>query len=187
MHPSVIPYTDSFSSQTADSPGPNLVIIYENLSAALWATDTVMNLFRKITDCPIPRLSAWSFPSLDNLGSRCRATRDALSADLLVIAASSAHRHLPAFLEEWIGSCLATPGRSQCAIAALLRRASIPDGADSPRLQSLQRLAHTNGCEFFAPFVKPPEPQVVPDSDAIASGSTPTPFTQKLFDARLAS
>jgi hypothetical protein len=187
MHSSVSPLTESSSSHTATAPGPDLVIVYETLSAALWGSETVMNLFRQIKDCPAPRVSAWPFSSIENFGIRGHATNNAFSSDLLVIAASSAHRLLPAYLEQWVETCFAMPRRSPCAIAALLRKASIPDGPDSPRLQFLQRLAQANGCGFFAPFVEPALALTDPDSDGIASGKMSAPFYEKLFETRMAS
>lgn len=149
-----IPFPTGFASTDAGSPPEMTVVLaYENLSAALWASETLAGLIRQVPDEPPPRLLPWNFSTLGIPEHCAEATAAALRADLIVIATSSAPRLLPESIESWLGKCLADRPGGKAAVAALFRRADLPDRDDSPRLQTVQRLAREAGCEFFSPSV----------------------------------
>jgi hypothetical protein len=131
--------------------GMNVIVAYENLSSALWAAESLPGLFRQIPGGMKPRLSSWKFSTLQNLEDRALAIAAAVQADLIVITLSSGFRLLPASVESWLGKCLSGRRRANTAVAALFGRANLLDNADSPRLQTVQRLAKEAGCAFFCP------------------------------------
>ncbi len=136
----------------AEAPcGLHVLLAYENISAALWAAESLTNLFRRLPLGPQMSLSPWSFAMLADLEFRARAAEAAVDSDLLVVATSSDPRLLPAAVESWLTECLCGQTRAISAVAAFLGREGLFDGADSPRLKTVQRLAKRAGCEFFAP------------------------------------
>ena len=134
-------------------PKIKIVLAYENLSAALWATEAFTVMLRQSPDGPKTQLIPWSFSTLSNPDFSAQATDVAAQADLIVIATSSNFRLLPAFLENWLGKCLSGKRGPQTAVAALFGRANRPERSDSMRLRAVQELAEKAGCRFLAPFV----------------------------------
>lgn len=138
----------------ASTPAEMTVILaYENIAAAMWAAETITALLRRIPDGPEPHLSPWSFSTLEDPEYRAHAMAAAVEADLIVIATSSVLRLLPLSVESWLGKCLTGRHNATTAVAAFFGRADLPDRVDSPRLQTVQRLAKEAGCAFFAPGV----------------------------------
>lgn len=129
-----------------------IVLAYENLSAALWAAETFTGLLRQSPEGAKTQVIPWSFSTLSNPDSSAQATDAAAHADLIVIAASSNFRLLPAFVENWLGKCLSGRRAPHTAVAALFSRANGPEHSDSMRLQAVQRLAEKAGCRFFSPL-----------------------------------
>lgn len=134
----------------------DVTLAYENLSAALWASETLTELFGRIADGPEPRFSPWNFSTLENPLLQARATAGALHSDLIVIAISSANRLLPASVEAWLGKCLAKRRGAHTAVAALFGPWNPPDRPDSLTLRSLQHLTREAGCELIVPSVNEP-------------------------------
>ena len=130
----------------------NIILAYENLSAALWAAEAFTGLLRRSFEGQTTELSPWSFATLANPACRAQATDAATRADLIVIAASSGFKLLPAVVETWLGKCLSGPRRANGAVAAFFGHAHRPEAADSLRLQTVQRLAKEAGCQFLIPF-----------------------------------
>jgi hypothetical protein len=144
------------SLETPDGQIPGALsffLAYENLSAALWAMETLTGLRGGISNRSEPRLSSWSFPTLENPKFRARATAVAVEADLIVIAISSGFGLLPAALEGWLRRCLAGQRSGNAAVVALVGRADFPDREDSLRLKTVQGMAREVGRLFFAPWV----------------------------------
>ena len=143
-------YADAPSDAAVDL---HVLLAYENLAAALRATEMLATLSRKDPDGLAVQLSPWSFAALENSDWRAQAVPYAARAHLIVIAACGAVPRLSAAIEDWLQTCLAQPREDHLAVAALFHRHDRPDGGDSPRLRSVQRLAHEAGCAFFAPGV----------------------------------
>jgi hypothetical protein len=137
----------------ATSNDINVTLAYETLSAALWATETLTRLFRKVPNRLEPRLSPWNFSTLEDPALREQALAAATHSDLIVIATSSGSANLPASVENWLGKCLESRHGENTAVAALFGQANQPDRLDSPRILTVQRIAKEAGCEFFAPRV----------------------------------
>ena len=149
-----IPFPAGPDRANAESPAvKNVIIAYENLSAALWAAEILPRLLRQILDGPKLRVTSWSFSNLENQEHREKATAAAGEADLIVIASSHGSRPLPEAVESWLEKCRFERRNANAAVAALSGRAHLPDSADAPRRQTVQRLAKETGCEFFAPCV----------------------------------
>lgn len=132
----------------------HVFLAYENLAAALHASESLTVLSRKDPDGLVMKLSPWSFTTLADPQWHAQAGAYVERSHLLVIAAWSAAPKLSITIEAWLRSCLVQP-REQClAVAALFHTGGGPDDADSPRLRSVQRIAHEAGCAFFAPGVR---------------------------------
>lgn len=131
----------------------NVVLVYENLSAIVWAAETLHGLFHRVPDGVKQQLSPWSFAMLGNRHRGSLALAAAAHTDLLVIAASSDVKPFPPAVENWLERCLARPCAARAVVAAVLGFTNRPDRADSPRRRCVQHLAQKAGCEFFAPRV----------------------------------
>ncbi len=142
----------------ADAPSDaavdlNVFLAYENLAAALRAAEMLAALGRKDPAGLAVQLSPWSFAALEDPQWSAQAAPYAARAHLIVIAAFGAVPRLSAVIEGWLQTCLAQPRDDSLAVAAFFHRHDGPDAGDSPRLRSVQRLAHEAGCAFFAPGV----------------------------------
>jgi hypothetical protein len=150
-----------FLSGLDSSAGPapcemRVFLAYEDLAAALWATETLCGLRHRLPRRPELHSFPWSFSTLENPRYRAHTEALATQADLIVVAISNAFLPLPAPFESWLQTCLAGRRRADAAVAALMRRATLPAPADSPRLRTVRSLAERAGCDFFDPSV--PEP-----------------------------
>ena len=139
---------DAFSVTPTDL---NVFLAYENLAAALRASESLAVLSRKDCDGLALKLSPWSFAALAEPQWRAQAATHVECVHLIVIAAYSAGARLPVAIEAWLQTCLAAVREDDLAVAALLHGSDGPDGAQSPRLRSVQRIAQEAGCAFFAP------------------------------------
>ena len=129
----------------------NTVLVYESLSAALWAAETIIGLTRGVPLRLQPHITSWSFAALENPINAAMATTASVRAKLIVLSSCSSSTSLPAAIERWLRNCLADGGTTIAAVAALFGRADSPDNLNiSPRLQTVQRLAKEAGCDFFA-------------------------------------
>ncbi len=166
MH-SFIQFITGLVSPQETIPGKmSILLAYENLSSALWATETLNGLFRRMPLRQEPRLSPRCFSALADSEHRTRTTALAAQANVIVIAVSSNIAQLPAYLEGWLEECLAAGREANTAVAVLFGNPHHPDPADSPRLRMVQRLAEKAGCAFFAPWL---------DADTVSLLSSGTP------------
>jgi hypothetical protein len=131
----------------------NIVVAYDNLSAALWAAEALGSVRAQLPAGAESRLSPWSFATMENPAYSAEATAAAVKADLIVLAISTPVSRLPIPAETWLRTCLAGRRKAKTAVAAVFGCPGSMDGADSLRLQTVQRLAADHGCEFFAPGV----------------------------------
>jgi len=138
----------------AASTDLNVFLAYENLAAALRASDVLAVLTRKELDGLAVKLSPWSFATLAEPQWRAQAAPYVERAHLLVIAACSPAPTLSVTIEAWLRLCLAQPREECLAVAALFHHSGGPDDASSPRVRSVQRIAQEAGCAFFAPGVR---------------------------------
>lgn len=155
MKTTFLPTTSLDHMDASSVAGVNLHVFlaYENLAAALRAAEMLAALGRKDPTGLAVQLSPWSFAALEDPQWSARAVPYAARAHLIVIAACGAAPRLSATIENWLQTCLAQPREDSLAVAALFHRQDGPDDGDSPRLCSVQRIAHEAGCAFFAPGV----------------------------------
>ncbi len=134
----------------------NVALIYETLSAALWAVESLSRMpirhlrFRRLRWTPV------CFSKLEGYEYRDLATAATVRADLILVTTSGGSRTLPDYVERWLEDCLARRESAAATVATLFRAAEVPDGADSLRLQSVQRLAQKTGRGFVALGVDQP-------------------------------
>jgi hypothetical protein len=133
--------------------GVSIFMAYNNLSAALWATETLTGLFRQLPHSPEPHLSPQCFSTLEDPRFRAHATAVAVQANLIVVSISSELNRLPDFVESWLEKCLAAKRDTHATVVALFGRPGFPDPADSPRFRSMRCLAEQTGCTLFAPWL----------------------------------
>ncbi|MFZ5496540.1 MAG: hypothetical protein ACOZE5_14545 [Verrucomicrobiota bacterium] len=131
----------------------NVFLAYENLSSALFATETLTSLSHRDPDGLILQLSPWSFAALVDPVRCALAAPDVGQAQLVVIAAFGASAPLPRPLEEWLRYCLERRGDERPAVVAFLTRNRRSERTESPRRRSVERLAQETGCAFFCPGV----------------------------------
>ena len=150
MHIETMHSTENTGAGVASAIEVRVVLAYESLSAALRAADALAALSRKDTEGLAVRLSPWSFAALENPRWRSLAALDVASAELIVLASCNATQRLSANIERWLKACLAQRRAASFAVAALFDRDDRPDGPETPRMQSVRRLAKEAGCEFIA-------------------------------------
>jgi hypothetical protein len=137
-------------AHTHSSLEMHVVLAYENLSAALHATEVLTSVSRKDPDGLTMHLLPWSFARLESPEGRALAATDVERANLLVIAESDATPRLSAAIEHWLKTCLTRRREIRLAVAAISRPYDRPNGGDSPWLHGVRRIAQEAGCAFFA-------------------------------------
>jgi hypothetical protein len=149
--PSPLPFIHGLARVKADSSSElNVILAYENLSAALWAMETLTELLQQMSNRAEPRFSAWNFAKLRSAHYCAEATAAALGADLIMIAVANRETLLPSSVKSWLGRCLFHRCNANQAIAALYGRANFYERRPSPHSREIQSPASDPGCEFFA-------------------------------------
>jgi hypothetical protein len=127
----------------------HVAIIYETLSAALWAVESLSGLLSQLLDSRKLRVTSVSFSKLEVVDYRALATAASARAEVILLATSGESKTLPDFVVSWLEECLTCRESAVATVATLFRCAETPDGAESPRLQCVQRLAQKAGRGFF--------------------------------------
>ena len=127
-----------------------VVIAYNDVAAGKRAMRVMGNLRPRFGDAIAFRLLPWSFDLLTDTGWSEAAARDADEADMLFIATSSIHP-LPSAIEQWVETAISRKRGTAAAVIALFGPKENPDGAGSPRLETIQAAVHRAGLDFFAP------------------------------------
>lgn len=135
-----------------------IVIIYNDMHAALRAAQTLERLGRKFFGkirqqiMPVP-VSHLSDPvRFDNLLS------DASSADMIIVSFNG-HSDFPTMLKRWVKNCLTQKREGDSAVVALLSSNERLDSQDTPRYQFMKNATRAAGLDFFAP-----KPDIVNES-----------------------
>ncbi len=128
----------------------NIVLVYETLSTALWAVESLSRL--PIQELHSKKLHAASvcLSKLEDNEYRALATAATLGADLIVVSISGVRRTLPVYVESWLEDCLTSRAGSSATVATLFRCDELPEGMDSPWLHCVQRIAQEAGRGFIA-------------------------------------
>ena len=123
---------------------PNLTVVmaYDDLSTAKRAKETWDHLLHNLGEDYLLQLRLWKFEVLRVPELREAAARDAVSADLIFIAARET-ANLPAEVKEWIDLWLRQKHNHPSAIAV----SSDPAG---PCAAYLREVAQQAGMDFFA-------------------------------------
>lgn len=95
----------------------------------------------------------WSFELLEATAWAELAADDAINADILIIAASSADPLSPA-VGRWAEAAISRKQGTAAAVVALLGPEEHPDGHGSSRLEAIRVAASQAGLDFFAPYLK---------------------------------
>lgn len=139
-----------FRAEANDAFPLYVVIVYNNMHAAMRAAETVDRLSRKFFGqmwqrlLPVP-MAQLSDPILfDHLLS------DASSADMIIVSFNGPGE-LPATVKEWVKDCLGQKSEGNSAVVALLSSSEQLDEPETPRYQFMKNAAKAAGLDFFAP------------------------------------
>lgn len=132
------------------NPSLRVVIAYDDLAAGKRAMRVMTRLGESFGGNlrfePLP----WSFDLLSDVDWRAVAASDAVNADILIIATSSAHP-LPPAVGSWAEDVISIKRGTAAAVVALFGSEENPDGAGSSRLEAIQTVAQKAGLGFFSP------------------------------------
>lgn len=127
-----------------------VLIAYNDLAAGKRAMRVMISLGKGLGDDlelePLP----WSFELLQDADWRQVATRDAVNADMVIVATSDS-RPLPPAVKRWVENIVGRKRGLDAAVVALFGPAEKPDEIDSSRLGFIQSAARRAGLDFFAP------------------------------------
>ncbi len=97
----------------------NVLIVYEDARAARRAAQVVSRLARHTADHIEYKTDFWRFDLLRHPHWCDTATRNALEADLIIMATHDEVAELPAPVNDWLESCLVRRGKTNTALLAL--------------------------------------------------------------------
>ena len=150
MHIEALYSTESTGVGVGSAVEVRVVLAYESLSAALRAADAIAILHCQAREGVAVRLSPWSFAALENPQWRLLAALEVARAEMIMLASCNATQRLSAGIERWLKASLARRHPTPFAVAALFNHGGSPDHPETPRMQSVRRLAQEAGCEFIA-------------------------------------
>lgn len=130
-----------------------VVIAYDEIPAGKHALRAMAGLGRGLDKDVAFHLATWSFGRLAEEGWGEVAAGDAVRADILIIATSSANP-LPAAVRQWTESAIRRKHGSAGTVVALFGPEENPDGNGSTRLQAIRSMAHGAGLDFYAPTAR---------------------------------
>ena len=146
--------------ETASGPGSSavnwqlqVVIAYDEILAGKHALRAMASFGRGRAEDVAFHLATWSFSRLANEGWAEAAAGDAVRADILIIATSSANP-LPTAVRQWTESAIRRKQGSAATVVALFGPEENPDGSGSSRLEAIRSMAHGAGLDFFAPTAR---------------------------------
>jgi hypothetical protein len=127
-----------------------VVIAYRDLAASQRALRVMADLGQGLGDKmefhPVP----WSFELLADADWSDAASRDAIDADILIIASSSVEP-LPPAVARWIETAISHKRGTAAAVVALFGAGENPDASGLSRLAAIQAAARRAGLDFFSP------------------------------------
>jgi hypothetical protein len=129
---------------------PSVVIVYNDIHAALRAAEAVERLGSKFRD----RGRQWLMPvpvaQLKDANRFDRLLADASSADMIIVSFNGAG-DFPEPLKKWIANCLLQQREGHAAVVAMLSSNEKLDPPDSPRYQFFKNAAWAAGLAFVEP------------------------------------
>jgi len=132
------------------SSSPSVVILYNDIHAALRAAEAVERLGTKFRD----QGRQWLMPvPVDQLRDSSRFDRllsDASSADMIIVSYNGLG-DFPAPLKKWIEDCLKLQREGHAAVIAMLSSNEKLDPPESPRYQFFRNAAWAAGLAFVEP------------------------------------
>lgn len=127
-----------------------IVIAYDEVAAGKRAMRVMSDLGRGLGEAvefePLP----WSFDLLADTDWAGVAADDAVKADILILATSSADP-LPPAVGRWAEAAISRKHGTAAAVVALFGPEERPDGHGSARLEAIRTAARQAGLGFFAP------------------------------------
>jgi hypothetical protein len=166
--------SDSLSLADVDLGKLNVLLAYENVSAALWASELITELLQVDPGAPGVSFSPRSFGMLGDPSWIHSTAAKWVDADLVVIACTTDRMVLSRAVEKWLETLLGQYATDPIkpAVVAYFRAANVYDNSSSPRLQTVQRIAREAGCKFFAPFVSREEVEPVANIQPLQAEAT---------------
>ena len=129
---------------------PSVVIVYNDIHAALRAAEAVERLGNKFRDQGRQWLMPVPVAQLHDANRFDRLLADANAADMIIISFNGAG-DFPEPLKKWIADCLQQQREGHAAVVAMLSSNQKLDPPDSPRYQFFKHAAWAAGLAFVEP------------------------------------
>jgi len=143
-----------------DGPRPQVLMAYEDLNMALRAMNVLALIAREAGDVVALQFAMWRFASFDTRALREAAARQAVQADLIVVApgnSGSLSSSVTSWLDQWTGCRLLRPG----ALVAVFEPTTGNDHATSVVGRQLQAVAALTGMDFFCSALRQFDPRSI--------------------------
>ena len=142
-----------------DGPRPQVLMAYEDLNMALRAMNVLALIAREAGDVVALQFAMWRFASFDTRALREAAARQAVQADVIIVAPGNSGSGLSfsvtSWLDQWTGRRLLRPG----ALVAVLEPTTEKDHATSVVGRQLQAVAALTGMDFFCGALRQFDPR----------------------------
>ncbi len=140
----------TLESALDETPAPlRVVIAYGDLAAGKRAMHVMGELGKRVDDNVQFHTLPWRFDLLADADWRAMATRDALSAEMLIVATSD-NGPLPPGVALWIEETIHQKRGTSAAVVALLGHAGNVE-AGPRHWQAIKTAAREAGLDFFSP------------------------------------
>jgi len=136
------------------SPLSVVVVVYNDIHAALLAADAVEHLVPQFRDWGCERLLPVPVDQLQDPDRFDCFLIEAHSADMIIVSFNGAG-DFPESLKKWIENCLLQQREGHAAVVALLSSNKEWDPPDSPRYQLFKNAAWAAGLAFIPPLAEP--------------------------------
>jgi hypothetical protein len=141
---------DTSADRSWNPVSPSIVIVYNDIHAALRAAEAVERLGQKFHDQGRQWLMPVPVAQLDDPSRFDHLLADAHSAEMIIVSFNGAG-DFPALLKKWIEDCIAQQTEGHAAVVALLSSNQELDPPDSPRYNFFKNAAWAAGLEYVAP------------------------------------
>ncbi len=154
--PQILDECTPYLGEASDSFPLSVVLVYNDLHAALRAAQALERLGHKFHGKLRQCLHPIQFNYLQDAACFDHALHDASEADMVIVSFNGPG-DLPAAVKKWVKDFTIQKREGDSALVALLSSNERVDAPDSPRFQFLRNAARAMGLDFFAPRPDPEE------------------------------
>jgi len=157
-----------------DGPRPQVLMAYEDLNMALRAMNVLALIAREAGDVVALQFAMWRFAAFDTRALREAAARQAVQADVIIVAPGNSGGGLSSsvtsWLDQWTSRRLLRPG----ALVAVLDPTTGKHHATSVVGGQLQAVAALTGMDFFCGALRQFDPRSIGKAEPpLATDSEP--------------